>query len=89
MASVGGGDAAAADAALGNLGLALRQEWVDAAVSALGGPDGPPGWASWPLHRRTESLFGQFLLADLNSAGAGCLPPGLQVGGAMPLRDVA
>ena len=52
-------------------GLAMQESWL-AAISAIGGPNGPGD---------LQSFWGAFLSCDLNQAGGGSLPTGMKVRG--------
>ena len=71
MASLGP-DAIARE--LEKVGVHVRAAWVESCAAHLLAAE--PGFGSMPLHRRVDLCYLQFLHADMNSAGSGCLAPG-------------
>jgi hypothetical protein len=71
MASLGP-DAIARE--LEKVGVHVRLAWVESCAAHLLAAE--PGFGSMPLRRRVDLCYLQFLHADMNSAGSGCLAPG-------------
>jgi hypothetical protein len=71
--------AALSDALRTQLGIGVRTEWVQEALSSAFFLN-QAGQSSWNQERVLQELFGQMLMADLNVVGHGILPPGVQVG---------
>lgn len=58
------------------LGIAVTDEWLRACLASLRST--APGFDSLPAERQLQAVLAAFLTADLNEAGAGCLPGDLQ-----------
>ena len=69
--------------ALEKVGVHVRAAWVESCAAHLLAAE--PGFGSMPLRRRVDLCYLQFLHADMNSAGSGCLAPGHADGD--PARD--
>ena len=68
---------------LEKVGVHVRAAWVESCAAHLLAAE--PGFGSMPLRRRVDLCYLQFLHADMNSAGSGCLAPGHADGD--PARD--
>ena len=68
---------------LEKVGVHVRAAWVESCAAHLLATE--PGFGSMPLRRRVDLCYLQFLHADMNSAGSGCLAPGHADGD--PARD--
>jgi len=68
---------------LEKVGVHVRAAWVESCAAHLLAAE--PGFGSMPLRRRVDLCYLQFLHADMNSAGSGCLAPGDADGD--PARD--
>jgi hypothetical protein len=55
-------------------GLHLHLSFLDAAAAAV-----PGGLAGLPLEQQVQHVLARFLVADMNTAGSGCLPADIQV----------
>ena len=58
---------------LEKVGVHVRAAWVESCAAHLLATE--PGFGSMPLRRRVDLCYLQFLHADMNSAGSGCLAP--------------
>ncbi|PIN23588.1 hypothetical protein CDL12_03687 [Handroanthus impetiginosus] len=58
---------------LEGLGLRLRREWLDSCLHGL--RSAVPGFQGMDDSAKAKLCFQQFLLSDMNSCGAGVLPP--------------
>lgn len=58
---------------LEKVGVHVRAAWVESCAAHLLATE--PGFGSMPLRRRVDLCYLQFLHADMNVAGSGCLAP--------------
>lgn len=79
-----------ADRLKSRFAIVLRPSWVQDCLAHLNAKHAAE-INSWSDDKIVQAAFAQFLLCDLNVAGAAALPPGMQVGrraGCEPVRLV-